>query len=219
MLIVRLGAALTGALPLTIHEHQRGGIRVRALNYLMVPDTQFCGFLALPGHEAVVADAVALWLINNARSWDRLDLGYTDPTDSGTNIFLQVLERYGLRKYESTHDNPFIDLSEAWNTYYDSRSRSLKKTVNLATNRLARLGKTTVVRETLVDGRTDELDRVLGDLITISSHSWKSATGTTLDQLGPGSFMRAITAAAALRSELAIWFLCLDGFQSPTSTS
>jgi CelD/BcsL family acetyltransferase involved in cellulose biosynthesis len=47
--------------------------------------------------------------------------------------------------------------------------------------------------------------------VEVSQNSWKSETGTTLDQPGPGAFIRRLSKLASERGWLSIWMLTLDG--------
>jgi CelD/BcsL family acetyltransferase involved in cellulose biosynthesis len=52
---------------------------------------------------------------------------------------------------------------------------------------------------------------VVDDVIRISARSWKTRTGNSLDQAGPGAFIRSLSHCAHDLSWLSVWRLSLDG--------
>lgn len=185
--------------------------KTRQLSYLSVPDTQFADVIALPSDGPRVADALAAHLAAN-RDCDSLQIGHLRHDGFALTMLVPALARQGIRiEFRDGGRNPYVDLSNGWPSYYGERSRSLKKANNLAANRLRKAG--TIDVEWLRPGSGDQsaCQRVLEDSVAISSRSWKTDTGNSLDQPGPNAFLRALTQPAFADGWLSIWTLRLDG--------
>ena len=121
---------------------------------------------------------------------------------------MQGLRRHGLQAIErDSGRNFFVDVSGSWPAYYETRSRSLKKAVNLAANRMHVAGD---VRVECISAKTHDHARLaaaLETVIEISARSWKRETGNSLERPGPQAFVRSLSPRAFERDWLAIWLL------------
>ncbi|MDA8092655.1 MAG: GNAT family N-acetyltransferase [Betaproteobacteria bacterium] len=211
MLCVYRGEALIGLCPMVRYRRRRAGLRLRTLEFLTVPDTQWCDLLAAPEDRDVVAQAVAEALHAARRHWDLIVLGYLHEDSAAKSALAPALASRGLRAIvQRQGDNPFIALTTGWREFYAGRSRRLKKSNNLVANRLKDRGITDVVH-VRSDAPQARVEEALAALIDISSRSWKHTTGTTLDRLGPGAFIRRLTQLARARGWLSIWLCHVDG--------
>ena len=185
----------------------------RELSLLTVPDTQFCDMLVADSERQRAAEAFASYLVAHASEWEVMRLAYLRPDSAiATTLASAMADSAGCAvTHTATPGNPFISLLGDWNTYYGGRSRRLKKANNLAANRLAKAGDVRI--EWLEPGVADagRLASLIEGVVEVSQYSWKSETGTTLDQPGPGAFIRRLSALAAERGWLSIWMLTLDG--------
>jgi CelD/BcsL family acetyltransferase involved in cellulose biosynthesis len=203
--------SLTAVLPLALEEVAKRGTRLRELSLLTVPDTQACDLVALEHDRAVAAEAFADALAQRRSEWDVLRLKYLAPEACLSSAFREALARRGFAtRLHPDGGNPFVPLDSTWEAYYATRSRSLKKANNLAANRLAKAG--TVRIDWLAPGTGDsaEVDRFLDRAIAISSRSWKTRTGNSLDNPGPQAFIRDLSHAAHERGWLSVWILSLS---------
>jgi len=202
---------LIGVMPLVVPRRGDSG-SARVLEWLAVPDTQWCDVLVAAGREREVARALADALGRRASEWDalRLDRLASDAFSAGAlrAAFTAAGHSTGGA---SGGMNPSIALSANWDAYYSARTRSVKKAVNLAANRLARAGRVDV--EWTEPGRCDwrDAERALESAIALSARSWKIDTGNSLDREGPNAFIRELAARAHARDALSIWTLTLDG--------
>jgi CelD/BcsL family acetyltransferase involved in cellulose biosynthesis len=208
ILVARDGDDIEAILPLIALRRTRRLRRVWTL--LTVPDTQCCdlvvrGTCAVPTLQAL-AQALA-----SRRDWDVLLLDYLDETSVLATRFVQELIRSRLRaSVEDRGRNLYVPLTGTWTEYWSKRSRSVKKACNLAANRLQRTG---VVRiERCGPGPIDDAtcERALAAVIEVSAKSWKKATGNSLDHVGPGRFIRALTLSARHQGWLSMWIAYLD---------
>jgi CelD/BcsL family acetyltransferase involved in cellulose biosynthesis len=202
---------LVGALPLVIRRRE-GALPRRALEFLSVPDTQRCDVIALAAARDAVVDALANELVRNASDWDVARLGYLASDSITLAALAPALARERLTCDARTiATNPWIALDSQWPTYYATRSRRLKKAVNLAANRLSKAGRVEIEWIAPGSGRFDDVERALDAIIRISSRSWKTRTGNSLDNPGPQAFIRRVSRLAHERGWLSIWTLSLDG--------
>jgi CelD/BcsL family acetyltransferase involved in cellulose biosynthesis len=208
VIVVDEGTRLIGLAPLALTTRSVGGWAVRTLGWVTVPDTQFADLPALTGHSKAVPQAVAELLQRRAAQWDLLELTHLSDCHDGWRALEQALSDLGINtEVERIGNNPFIDLGGSFESYYDTRSRSLKKAVNLSANRLARAGQVSV--EWIREGQ--RVQNALPEVIRVSSLSWKKDTGNSLDQPGPRAFIETLTNNLQSTGQLSIWLLRLDG--------
>src|SRR5206468_1504238 len=81
---------LVGVLPLTRKSRAR-----RTLEFLSVPDTQYCDALIASG-ACDVAEALAAELVRRRREWDSLRLRYLVPDSTCLTTFLLALKKARL---------------------------------------------------------------------------------------------------------------------------
>ena len=203
--VVRRDNEIVGVLPLVCSSHPRS--RVVGYELLTVPDTQFGDFMCRSTEAEDVAEAVAADLGADDR-WDVLRLDYLSSDGKCVDSLVNALRRHNLHVVERDGGrNFFINLENRWADYYRTRSRRLKKAINLASNRLRRSGSVTVEGFGVVGGRSDFEESTIDALIDISARSWKRDTGNTLDRPGPQAFIRTLSKHAFERNWLAIWIL------------
>ena len=208
LLVAESKGRLAGILPLIRPSQEHG--RDRRLELLTVPDTQSADLIVSPDDGELVAATFAAELARR-RDWDTLWLDYLDPRGAACRFLLPALALAGLRV--ATHDrggNPSIALEGEWGDYYNARSRSLKKSVNLASNRLRKSGKIRIEWCTSEHCDESRFELALDAAIEISRRSWKRDTGNALDQPGPQAFIRSLSHAAFRRGWASIWLLFVD---------
>ncbi len=186
-------------------------IPVRCLELLSIPDSQEVDLLCDRQHEHEVAMALVQLLSGELRDWDVLDLKPLRPDAWASTVLPAALHAAGLPwRIESAGANATIPLAGAWEDYYATRSRRLKKGNNLIANRLRRKFRHIELQRLPVHAapEREEARRILTE---ISRHSWKAErTHTTLDQPAPGRFLERLLERYAARDRLQIWTLRLD---------
>ena len=199
---------LTGIVPLIQIEERLLGIRARTLQWLTVPDTQCADICTATEDAPSFSEGLANLLAANEVQWDRVQLSHLSNAFPNWRHLGPALMRRRLKcVVEPAGENPYVDLTGSFDSYYSGRSRSLKKSVNLSTNRLNKSGKVDV---DWIRGGTATAS-ALADAVRVSSISWKQQTGSSLDHSGPKAFIGALTAAADPLGQLSIWLLRLDG--------
>jgi CelD/BcsL family acetyltransferase involved in cellulose biosynthesis len=199
---------LVGILPLIRPAHLRG--RARRLELLTVPDTQLADLIVSPQDGPRVAAALAAELARS-RDWDTLQLDYLPARGAVVEFLVPALARRGLRVHpDARGGNPHVALAGTWNDYYNARSRSLKKAVNLAANRLHKAGNVRIDWITSENSDPSHFEAALNAVVDLSRRSWKRDTGNALDQAGPQAFIRALSHAAYRRGWGSIWLIYVD---------
>lgn len=197
-----------GFVPLARSIDPVAGLPARTLQFVTVPDTQFVDLVCAADDAPAFARALAGSLHATRQQWDCLRLNYLADVHGNWRRLAQALPQAGVAcAVEAAGSNPYVELGGAFADYYGARSRSLKKAVNLAANRLAKAGSISVdwVRE------GPAVESALAEAIRISALSWKQETGNSLDQPGPRAFIERLTRAAAGDGRLSLWLLRLDG--------
>jgi CelD/BcsL family acetyltransferase involved in cellulose biosynthesis len=211
ILLLGHDAATAGAAALALSNESLAGLPFRTLHWLEIPDTQDCDLLCAPGGEVAAATAMLDALLAERGAWDKLRLGRLDDDSVVRSTLPALLEaRRVAYRFEQVDANPYVDLAGDWDGFQAALTRSFKKKLNLARNRLAKLGATRVANYGAPDGEVSAED-AFAALKAISAKSWKRATGTTLDQPGPAAFAERLAARFAGSGQLQVWLLYLDG--------
>lgn len=211
LIAVRQNGALVGLCPLLRRHTQYRGLTMRKLEFLTVPDTQLCDVIVAPALAEPVSQAIACFLAEQKHEWDMIELRLLPDNSIAARHFAPALKQAGIRTLlETLGENPWIDLSQGWETFYASRSRSLKKKNNLIANRLRKAGQIEIDWVRPQRGSATDYAAALQTVIDISAKSWKQDTGNSLDQPGPNAFIQRLSQRAAEQGWLSIWLLRLD---------
>ena len=212
VLCARRDGMLIGALPLVLRRRQVRSIERRVLEFLTVPDTQMCDVLARPEDEGAACETFARALGCSKTPWDVLSLSYLPSDSLAVRYFADALRRTQHElAIEPAGTNPFVDLRGSWDAYYGTRSRSLKKAINLAANRLKKAGEVAVTWHRPGELSAATTGEILATLTDISARSWKQDTGNSLDHPGPQAFAQGLSTLAADQGWLSVWTLSVDG--------
>jgi len=203
--------ALVGICPLILRKITYRSVPLWQLEFLTIPDTQFCTLLCGKQWLSTVSDSLATWLDLTRRDWTTMKLSYLPDTADSWQAVLSALQKAGFTATsESFGSNPYIDLTGSWEAYYKTRSRRLKKGNNLVANKLKKSG-TTKIQWLRGAGHNDRnLQDLIDTLIELSASSWKRKTGVSLDQSGPRAFIQSLSHLANKNGWLSLWVLHLD---------
>lgn len=213
ILRVHDGSETVALCPFVRRPMRRYAMRLRALEFLTVPDTQLCDILVSPGHEGAVVEALVRWLHETRRQWDIVSLDYLPAGSVGAVLLEAASRRYKL-PYQATvaHENYFIDLKTTWHAFYATRSRRLKKANNLIANRLRRaVGGINVEWQRGREVNEPTASETLQKIVDVSVRSWKKETGHSLGNPGPRAFIESLMRHARANGWLSSWVLSLDG--------
>lgn len=205
------GDELLGLCPLVRTERPVGPVRIRFLEFLTVPDTQFCDILVVPERRNEILAVIARSIAACRREWDMMVLSYLKPDSATCQEFLSCLNSQSIQgDVKSRHCAVDINLSGDWNTYYSTRSRRLKKSSNHIRNKLKESGQISLKWYSPDDTSPDDIENLLSIITRISSKSWKCQTGKSLDNTAPADFIHILTRHAVYNNWLSVWLLCLD---------
>lgn len=200
--------SLIGLLPLM----WRHGARWRTLEFITVPDTQFCDAIVMAADAAGVAAAFADELARPAHRFDVLRIANLR---SGSFVLSELVPALTARGFacraEQATTNPRVALDGDFADWLGRRSRRVKKAINLAANRLGRAGAVEVAWLAPGEGEASDVDRAIDVITAISARSWKKDTGNALDRPGPQAFVRRLAHHMHARGSLSVWTLALDG--------
>jgi CelD/BcsL family acetyltransferase involved in cellulose biosynthesis len=202
-----------GFWPLVKHRKKFRKTTLRTIEFITIPDTQVCDVICSPENKEIVVDALTNYLGANWRTWDLCNLEKL-PSNSKTAHYLQTSKNDSKLSFdvEQTGDNPLVTLTGVWSEYYARRSKRLRKGNNLVANRLKKQFRDVRVCWYRAKDMSQEcMTQTLGTVIDISSRSWKSEIGKSLECAGPGAFIKRLTAHAYKHDWLSIWTLELDG--------
>jgi CelD/BcsL family acetyltransferase involved in cellulose biosynthesis len=205
--------ALIGICPMIVRPEPGAAMSRRVIEFLTVPDNQLCDIIVDKPNEFAVAEATAAELAARSSTWDVMHLAYLpEGSMTASGAFTNALKKLGIiHQLRNSGGNSYVSLETDWNDYYAKRGRSLKKTINLAANRLKKAG------ETKIDWLTSNMDSCLSThaaidaAIGVSAASWKRTTGNSLDNPGPQAFIRRLAELALIEGWLSLWLLKLDG--------
>ncbi|MGB8435955.1 MAG: GNAT family N-acetyltransferase [Burkholderiales bacterium] len=203
---------LIGICPLVLHRSSLGGLPVRKLEFLSVPDTQFCDVICAREDGGEVREALVISLKGLAKDWDVLDLRFVTEGSVVAGLAKKEHSTAGLGCDLVAWDtNPCVDLTNSWAEFYGQRTRGLKKANNLSANRLRKTGELEI--EWLKGGQHVPVcvDTLLEEFVALSARSWKTQTALTLNNPKPGAFIRCLTRHAVEQGWLSMWALRLDG--------
>lgn len=205
------GPRLIGVCPLVLRAVTVGGLRMRALELLSIPDTQYCDVLADPADGPVVIDAVVRYLSQEMAAWDYMELGKVGDNSNIRGFLPQAARDSGFpHAIYQDGTNLGVSLKGSWEAYYGRRSRRLKKGNNHVQNKLLRSGKDFGVTQVQSPQASEEtISRALETAVGLSAASWKNATGLTLDNPGPRAFIERLTEHAYRRDWLSVWLFQL----------
>ena len=210
ILCVFSGDRLVGALPLLkpVGSASSG----RQLRFMCIPDSQWCDMLACPERGPAVGRLLAGRLVETAAQWDVLRLEKLPEAAVADRWLTPALAAQGIFVHLASVDrNRCVDLQSSWPAYRAGLSRSLRKSRNLAANRLARAGAVQLQWITAETVEQEGLDLLLDEVVSVSARSWKRDTGNALDRPAPQAFIRVLTDIALAERWLSLWLLRIDG--------
>ncbi|HQU16089.1 MAG TPA: GNAT family N-acetyltransferase [Gammaproteobacteria bacterium] len=211
VLRIRRGDDVVGLFPLILRRAHRRHVAIHQIEFLSVPDTQYCGLICSESDVHACLEAATAHLRRESKRWDHMLLRYLTEDSGAAKALTSVWARNGMRSsIDSGGSNPYVDLSGSWDTFYRSCSRRLKKGNNLAASRLRHAGDVRIERFRPESGDLHRLPSILDLISGISARSWKGHTPFSLDQPGPGAFIRTLSEAALRHGWLSIWILYLS---------
>jgi CelD/BcsL family acetyltransferase involved in cellulose biosynthesis len=167
------------------------------------PHARRCSLLA-EGDPAPVVAAVMDHL-ESTRRGARLRLRCCD---AAAPVVAALAERNHLALIRQKEATPIIRLDGGWEAYLASRPRHLRHELARKRKRL----ETERNAKWVEVGDPAEVEAAMGEVLRIERNSWKHAEGTSLaSEPGAAGFYAALARRAALRGQLRLELLYLDG--------
>jgi len=212
VLCVRDSGRLIGIAPLCVRARMSAVPGIRVLEFLTIPDSPHCDFIARSNDRERVIECVLEHLRQQPPRCDAIEFARLLESATALKELQRTAARQGLRLYACGVDSELgVKLEGSWEQYYATRSRRLKKGNNLVANHLKRQYAAIEVERVDRSAGTEWTEQLIAEVTRISANSWKRGTGTTFECAGPGEFLRRWTYAALARGWLNIWLLRLDG--------
>ena len=202
------GSDLVAIAPLSSTKLKGQFVSYTRLSVIHVPDSQQCD-IVVSDEDSALAVASIIEYLSSRTDWDtaifpKLQLDScmaTYAADASAKAHLKFV-------MTDADENPEVDLTNNWQSYYSSRSRRLKKSNNNCRNKIYADGNTVKLHwsaESVSEQPTTEY--LLSSLKHVSSVSWKKHTGLSLDNIGPGAFIDRLSEHSIRNKWLSIWAL------------
>lgn len=195
--------------PFLIQKKKARGLWVKYLEFIAIPDSQFCDALVDTN-----AHSMALWALENALNtsphWDCLSLEKLAPT----SWLKQALDKGALQGLapclEAYDANAWVNVDQSFEQYLSQKSRRFKKTLNHIENKLTQQGPLCVEHwPSSVPITPHQRREVFNTVVKLSKSSWKNITQTTFDQPGPHAFIHYMFHQGWRDYHLSVWSLRL----------
>ncbi len=204
--VAKQSKIIKALMPLCIKQKKIKGISHRVVEWLKVPDSQFCDMIAASHDITIYLTKFYSDLFRSAPHWDKIELY---PVTDTLKMHAQACQLPLKLKTKAASLHYWIDLNSSWVDYYATRSRRLKKSNNHLANRLESQGNIEIKQ--IVDTQNYTFADIISTITNISKSSWKLSTDTTFNQHGPHQFISMLTKNALNRNEFSLWLLLLNG--------
>lgn len=153
---------LAGIVPCYIKTVRKYGVKVRKIMFFGTGEpeeaetcSEFLDFIVLPGHEGVIAEKIAEYLLED-NGWDEISfLDVIVGSDSIADKVSAFILANGKSIYSETINSgrcPFVKLPKSWDEYFESLGKRTKKLIRYERNRME---KQTDVEFVVIDGLSD----------------------------------------------------------------
>ncbi|UCF79027.1 MAG: GNAT family N-acetyltransferase [Candidatus Eiseniibacteriota bacterium] len=201
------GPRLVGAAPLCLSRRTYRGISCRQLRLLYNRHGPRCTFLLRDGHEASAGP-----LLEEALRLPGWDVAVFENVPHGSYLYRAFTGWVGAWELpvlvRRTMDSPFLKIEGSWDEFFDSRSRSLKRSLRRKESRLTAAGRMTI--EHVTDAARAR--GLMETLFAVGERSWKARRGRAI---GSGSESKAFYTRLAeefgSRGEVSVWLMRIDG--------
>jgi CelD/BcsL family acetyltransferase involved in cellulose biosynthesis len=176
VMVVRAGNKILGLAPLMLETTKMYGVPVKRIQFLHNDHTPKADVIVAEQPDDVY-DAIWKTLLDSRGQWDVLQLSQL-PADSPTHD--QVGRRAAIEKYPTTLWNsdvsPYLELTNNWDGYLNSRNAKLKQNLRNRLNRLTQVGEPKL--EVLSD--PDAIREARDEALALEASGWKKEAGTAI---------------------------------------
>ena len=210
VIVVRQGNEAVAIVPLMRTAFAWRGIPVRALTFMANYHSLRTGCVA-----AREVRGLGSFIFDTLRArMDPFDLLLFDyvPKPSRTAALLE--EALGDRRFFHVvypgARSPYIKVEGTWQSYLQTRQKSLREKVNYMSNVLKRHGTVDIVTYRTCQGQ--DIERALENMLAISRGTWKYCQNTAIaSSLEDTRFYTLLARKAAEKGWLNLWIMSLEG--------
>jgi CelD/BcsL family acetyltransferase involved in cellulose biosynthesis len=215
VLVVSSDGRPMGILPLVVlTEHTKVG-PLRVLTYPLHNWGSYYGPIGPEPRETLVAGLQ--YILASRHDWDMIELRWSGIGASDREQTESAMRTVGLQAYRTVWDQTaVIDLPDSWDTYWASRTKKWRCSVNRWQRRLADCGEVSYLRyrpRGESHGEGDPRWDLYDACEELARRSWQgsSTSGTTLSHESVRPFLRDVHAAAARVGAVDLNLLLLNG--------
>lgn len=208
VLTVKDGANLVGIAPLWRYFDNIRGLKVRRIDFIIVPDTPYIDIIALPQRRREILEAMLGYLKNERKgTWDVLTFGQLPVQSPNFNLFREILKDVSGECLNGSSVTPYVPIKGDWASFIQAKSARFRKTQRNIINRVKKLGNVEI--ECI---QRDPTGVVLKEVIAVAGKSWKAREGIAVSSGNETRrFFAALTEVAGLRNWLLVWLMKVNG--------
>jgi CelD/BcsL family acetyltransferase involved in cellulose biosynthesis len=205
IVLLREGQRLVGIAPLMEQRAKVRRVPIRQVSFLQNPLSPFSDFLLLDGPKGLSAILDYLW--ESHRNWDLLCLNQWRQESTHLEVFCSLLRnRRNVFQRHVVSRSPYLPITQSWEDFYRSKPQKFRKTRRSISNRMMKLGETSLE----LISRPEDAESGLQQLLRVSERGWKrqqqaDLLASELEQALLGDIIRV----ASERGWLRLWLLKL----------
>ena len=202
---------LIGICPLMSCQCRQTFMSYRMLGFIMIPSSPYHDIICQPADLPSVLDAFGNHITEHSSTWDIIVLKnmtkrtFTSLRHNGTLSNLPFTQSTTGSEY-----NSIVNLESSWDNYYRKRSKNFRKNNNNASNKLHKMGDTTVNQYKIDTLNGDEIDTLINEVSIIADNSWKNGTVNNLSKPSGQKYLYDLFHQPRLNHGVNLWILRLD---------
>lgn len=200
---------LIGILPLLCKTEYYKKIPFQQLQFLTVPDTQFCDVIVEKIQACSVLSECFKALTQAPVIWDKLQLNYL----TRKSVFYECQQMCFKQtafsvQHQIINEHNYVHCVDSFQNYYQQRTKKFIKSHKNTHNRWKKQTNWKIEHYKIVSA--DQLNGLLDQWKMLLAHSWKKSTDTTLLNEKPGAFLHTLSHAAIQKQWFSFFVLSLD---------
>ncbi|MDA7951345.1 MAG: GNAT family N-acetyltransferase [Pirellulaceae bacterium] len=194
VLVVKDGRDVLGILPLTIKKEKN---RLGTIHVLTYPLSDWGNFYGPIGPNPTATLMVAMRYLKACKQrWHMIDLRYVNRSRVDYGRTKTTMQQSGLGVREAAwRRTSLVELQGDWETYWENRSRKLRRNLRIAERKVEKEGELVFERyrpKGAAHGEDDPRLDLYKECVELAAKSWqgRSTTGTTLSHQNVKDFFR-----------------------------
>ncbi len=200
---------LIGIFPLICRTQHYKKIPFQQLQFLTVPDTQFCDLIVAQDQALPALSECFKALAQTPIVWDKLQLDYltVQSTLYQHHPTLSVKSAFPIQ-CQIINQHEYVQCMGTFQDYYQQRTKKFIKSHRNIHNRWKNQKNWSIHHYRTVSA--NQLDVLLAQWKTLVNHSWKKSTDTTLLSAKPRAFLHRLSHAAIQQQWFSLFVLSLN---------